>query len=69
MCPVWPAGVRQRLGEAGPGQRVPPGLLRLLLLQEAAIHRGGVRPGGGPGAMPEPLQHHAGQPAQGCREW
>lgn len=57
-----------RLGPPGEGQRVPPGLLRLLLLQKAAVHRGGVRSGGGEGALQGPLRLHAGQPQAGRRE-
>lgn len=49
-----------RLGAPGQGQRLSPGLLRLLLLQEAAVYRGGVRPGGGEGALQGPLRLHAG---------
>lgn len=54
-----------RLGPPGQGQRVPPGLFRLLLLQEAAVHRGGIRPCGGKGALQGPLRLHAGQPQAG----
>ena len=57
-----------RLGPPGQGERVPPGLLRLLLLQEAAVHRGGVRPGGGEGALQGALRLHAGQPQAGRGE-
>lgn len=68
MRAVRPAGVCQRLGAARPGQRVPPGLFRLFLLQEAAVHRGGVRAGGGEGALQGPLRLHAGQPEAGRGE-
>lgn len=57
-----------RLGPPRQGERVPPGLLRLLLLQEAAVHRGGVRPGGGEGPVQGPLRLHAGQPQAGRGE-
>lgn len=50
------------LGAQGQGQRLPPGLLRLLLLQEAAVHGRGVRAGGGEGAVQGSLRLHAGQP-------
>ncbi|XP_040387197.1 LIM/homeobox protein Lhx6 isoform X2 [Cygnus olor] len=69
LQPVWyqvrplrQADLRQRLGAAGAGQRLPPRLLRLLLLQAAALHRRGVRLGGGEGAVPDPLRHHDREP-------
>lgn len=51
-----------RLGPPGEGQRVPPGVFRLFLLQEAAVHGGRVCPGGGEGAVSCPLRLYAGQP-------
>lgn len=60
--PLRQADLRQRLGAAGAGQRLPPRLLRLLLLQAAALHRRGVRLGGGEGAVPDPLRHHDREP-------
>lgn len=63
-----PQHPRHGLGAPGQGQRVPPGLLRLLLLQEAAFHRRGVRPGGGEGAVQGALRLHAGQPQAGRGE-
>ena len=57
-----------RLGAPGEGQRVSPGLLRMLLLQAAAVHRGGVRPGGGEGAVSRALRLHAGQHQAGRGE-
>ncbi|XP_077045465.1 LIM/homeobox protein Lhx6 isoform X1 [Agelaius phoeniceus] len=69
VCPLWPADLRQRLGAAGAGQCLPPGLLRLLLLQEAALHGRGVRPGGGEGAVPDPLRHHDREPEARGGEW
>lgn len=63
-----PQHPRHGLGAPGEGQRVPPGLLRLLLLQEAAVHRRGVRPGGGEGAVQGALRLHAGQPQAGRGE-
>lgn len=54
-----------RLGPPGEGQRLSSGLLRLLLLQEAAVHRGGVRPGGGKSALQGSLRLHVGQPQAG----
>lgn len=60
--PLRQADLRQRLGAASAGQRLPPRLLRLLLLQAAALHRRGVRLGGGEGAVPDSLRHHDREP-------
>lgn len=68
MCPLREANLCQRLGAEGSGQRLPPGLLRLLLLQEAALHWGRVWPGGGEGPMPDSLRHHGGEPQARSRE-
>lgn len=66
--PLRQADLRQRLGAAGAGQRLPPRLLRLLLLQAAALHRRGVRLGGGEGAVPDPLRHHDREPQASGRK-
>nr|XP_012627233.1 LIM/homeobox protein Lhx6 isoform X6 [Microcebus murinus]XP_020145052.1 LIM/homeobox protein Lhx6 isoform X6 [Microcebus murinus] len=66
--PVRPTDLRQRLGATGARQRLPPGLLRLLLVQAPAVHRRGVRPGRGEGAVPHPLRHHDREPQEGRRE-
>ncbi|XP_006150538.1 LIM/homeobox protein Lhx6 isoform X1 [Tupaia chinensis] len=68
VCPVRPTDIRQRLGAASARQRLPPGLLRLLLLQAPAVHRRGVRLGGGEGVVPHPLRHHDREPQEGRRE-
>ena len=51
MLQVLSGHLSQRLGEEGPGPRVPPGVLRLRLLQAAAQYRRGVRPSRGPRAL------------------
>lgn len=66
--PLRPADIRQRLGAAGTWQCLSPGLLCLLLLQTPAVHRRGVWPGGGEGAVPHPLRHHDREPQKGRRE-
>lgn len=68
VCVLRPEHPLHRLGPPGEGQRVSPGLLRLLLLQEAAVHRGRVRAGGGEGPLQGPLRLHAGQPQAGRGE-
>lgn len=68
MCVLRPEHPLHGLGTQGEGERLSPGLLRLLLLQEAAVHRGGVRSGGGEGALQGSLRLHAGQPQAGSGE-
>lgn len=65
MRPLWAPDLRQRLGPPRPGQRLPLGLLRLLLVQAAAVDGRGVRPGGGEGSVQDPLRHHGGEPEAG----
>ena len=65
---VRPTDLRQRLGPAGTRQCLPPGLFCLLLMQAPAIHRGGVWPGRGEGALPYSLRHHDREPQEGCGE-
>lgn len=68
MRSLWAADLRQRLGAPRQGQRLPLGVLCVLLVQEAAVHRRGVRPGGGEGAVQDPLRHHGGEPQASGRE-
>lgn len=68
VCVLRPEHPLHGLGPQGKGERLSPGLLRLLLLQEAAVHRGGVRSGGGEGALQGSLRLHAGQPQAGGGE-
>ncbi|KAL0279694.1 UNVERIFIED_CONTAM: hypothetical protein PYX00_001194 [Menopon gallinae] len=44
MLQMLPRHIGLRLGEEGAGTRLPLGLLRLRLVQEAAEHRRGIRP-------------------------
>lgn len=57
---LWEKHPLHRLGTASQGQRLPPGLLRLLLLQEATVYGRGVCLGGGEGVVSGALRLHAG---------